>query len=166
MRCQRCQHESRLTARFCDACGTELAGAEPSGSASAPASSGDWLASLGRAALDRGDRQAARAWFEESLTLALAVPGSDRVPRLLEAFAGLAAAGRDYARALTLAGAAATVRDVTGPSASGDVEGTLKWLGRAHDCLGEPAARAAWRRGRRMSFEEAVEYALATIVPS
>jgi hypothetical protein len=164
MRCPRCHHESHPAARYCDACGNKLVGAETD--EPEPASAGDWLASLGRAALDRGDRQAARAWFEESLTLALAVPGSDRVPRLLESFAGLAAAGQDYARALTLAGAAATVRDVTGPPASSEVEGTLKWLGRAHDCLGEPAARAAWRRGRRMSFEEAVEYALATIVPS
>jgi hypothetical protein len=160
MRCPSCQHQNTAPVRFCAACGVELP-RDPAGARSA-----DRLASLGEAALDRGDRAAARAWFEESLTIALGVAGSDRVPRLLESFAALAASQSDYARALTLAGAAATVRDVTGAPPLDRPDGTVKWLARAYERLGEPAARWAWRIGREMSFDDAIEYALRTIVSS
>jgi hypothetical protein len=122
------------------------------------------LARLGEVALDHGDHAAARGWFEESLTIALGMEDQERVPRLLESFAALAASQGDHERAVRLAGAAATAREVTGgvppPARRASVE---RWLGRSRLALGEPDASQAWAAGRQMSFDDAVEYALGTV---
>jgi hypothetical protein len=122
------------------------------------------FASLGEVALDHGDHAAARGWFEESLTIALGMADQERVPRLLESFAALAASLGDHERALRLAGAAATAREITGgvppPARRASVE---RWLGKSRLAVGEPAAAHAWDAGRQMSFDDAVEYALGTV---
>ena len=123
------------------------------------------LASLGEVALDHGDHEAARGWFEESLTIALGMADQERVPRLLESFAALAASQNEHERALRLGGAAATAREVTGgvppPARRASVE---RWLGKSRRALGEPAATEAWDAGRQMSFDDAVEFAMGTVV--
>ena len=122
------------------------------------------LASLGEVALDHGDHEAARGWFEESLTIALGMEDQERVPRLLESFGALAASQGEHDRALRLAGAAATAREVTGgvppPARRASVE---RWLGKSRLALGEPEAAEAWDGGRQMSFDDAVEFALGTV---
>ena len=111
-----------------------------------------------------GDSGAAYRAYHESLTLAVEAGVSDQVLYALEGFAMLAAAQAQPERALHLAGAAAAMRDTAGnPRKPAERARLERALAVARLALGS-AAEAAWQRGRRMSAQEAVDFALATPV--
>ncbi len=126
-----------------------------------PTSGVGYLVSLGDVAAEQGDRDAARAWYVESLQISRELGETARIPRILESLAVIAALDGDAGRALRLAGAASTLRDEIGvgltPAQHARIDGAL---GAVQWGLGEEARTAAWQAGRAMSLEEAVQYAL------
>ena len=115
---------------------------------------------LGRIATDEGDYAEAYAWLTGTVDERL--PHYPWViPPLLEAFAGLASAQGQAARALHLAGAATALRETIGVSRAPAWRADLKRrLEPAWGALDERAGAAAWEKGRAMAPEEAVAYAL------
>ncbi|MDQ3699908.1 MAG: tetratricopeptide repeat protein, partial [Chloroflexota bacterium] len=117
------------------------------------------LHNLGDLALDRGDRATAGARYTACLALWDEVGDRGGMAYALEGLAGLAAAGADWARALRLAGAAATLRDTLGlplsPPERAQLERRLRSARRA---LG-PAATVAWDEGRALLPGQALAYA-------
>jgi len=110
---------------------------------------------------DARDYPAAQRRFSESLKLYWDLGNQTDLPRLLESLASCAEALREPERALTLAGAAAAIRqELLSPlteSAKPKVEHTLA---AARDQLSSTAATASWMRGWTMQPEEAVRFAL------
>jgi predicted ATPase len=120
------------------------------------------LEGLGHLARDSGDPAAARRWYEQALRELDRLRDRRGVARLIEALANTAADQPDAARALTLAGSAAALRDAMGivlaRAERDQLEQRLDRLRR------EPAASdaaAAWMRGWSMGLDDAVQYALA-----
>ncbi len=120
------------------------------------------LLNLGNVAHEVGDLSHARILYEESLSIATRLRVQETIARLLESFAELAMAGAEVLPAARLWGAAERLREEFG--------GSL-WIGptRRHDARvaaaravtqDDPAFDAAWKEGRIMSVEAAVEYAL------
>ncbi len=83
------------------------------------------------------------------------------IARVLDGFAGLAARAGDVQRALTLAGAAAALRQTLGaprrPRDRGRVDETVDELRRRQDGA---SVRAYWTAGAAMALEDAIRYAL------
>ena len=126
-----------------------------------PTSGIGYLVSLGDVAAEQGDRDSARAWYLEALQIAQELQETQRIPRLLENLAMMAALDGDAARALRLAGAAASIRDeidvpIT-PAQHARIDGAI---GAVQWGLGQTARDQAWAAGRAMSVAEAVTYAL------
>jgi predicted ATPase/DNA-binding SARP family transcriptional activator len=115
---------------------------------------------LGRIATDEGDYAEARALLEEIVDERLPqYPWT--VPPLLEAFAGLAVAQGEAARALKLAAAAEALREGAGVSRAPAWRADLKRrLEPAWRTLGEREGAAAWAQGRALTLEEAVGEAM------
>jgi predicted ATPase/DNA-binding CsgD family transcriptional regulator len=117
------------------------------------------LHNLGDLALDRGDPAAAGAHFTACLTLWDEVGDRGGVACALEGLAGLAAAGADWAGALRVAGAAATLRETLGLPLSPPERARLeRRLRPARRGLG-PTAAAVWDEGRAMRPADALTYA-------
>ncbi|MGH3087868.1 MAG: LuxR C-terminal-related transcriptional regulator, partial [Rubrobacteraceae bacterium] len=115
---------------------------------------------LGRIATDEGDYAKAHALLASTVDERIAqYPWV--IPPLLEAFAGLAAAQGQAARALELAGAAAALREEIGvahaPAWRTDI---TRRLSPAWRKLGEKAGARAWSKGRAMTPERAIAYAM------
>jgi predicted ATPase/class 3 adenylate cyclase/Tfp pilus assembly protein PilF len=124
--------------------------------------SADALASLGRVAQAQGDYTAARQCYVESLAIRRELGHRLAMPAAFEGLAGLVAAQEQYARALTLAGAAAAMRDALGaPPSPVEREQLEDWLGRARGAVGDQGAAEAWARGQAMTLEQALDYALS-----
>jgi hypothetical protein len=80
----------------------------------------------------------------------------------LETLAAVAAARSDPDRAATLSGASTAIRDsIAFSHAAFELVITSRFLERAARTAGEERWRAAWEKGRALSAEAAVEYALA-----
>jgi tetratricopeptide (TPR) repeat protein len=80
----------------------------------------------------------------------------------LETLAAVAAACSDSDRAATLGGAAAAIRDtIAFRQAAFELVITDRYLKRAESTAGEERWHAAWEKGRALSAEVAVGYALA-----
>ena len=118
-------------------------------------------ANLALIAIHEGDYGRATALLREALELVRAVRNPGDVGQCLDALAGAAAARGHLARAATLQGAAEALLESAGarvqPRDRAEYEAHLR-------SAREAAGRAAWEearvRGRAMSLEEAVEYAL------
>jgi len=121
-----------------------------------------YLVSLGDVAAEQGDRGSAGAWYRESLVISRELGERTRIPRILESLAVMAALDGDAPRALRLAGAAASLRDELGlpltPAQHARIDGALGAVQWGFD---EEARNDAWQAGRAMSFDEAIDYALA-----
>jgi predicted ATPase/DNA-binding CsgD family transcriptional regulator len=117
------------------------------------------LAGLGRIAMDQGDIALGRRHLTESIELSRAIGSRIGTIRGLEAFAALAAAEQQPARAAALAAAAAALRQAAGlPARSGGW--AERYRGEARS-LGEDAAARLWARGSALDASAAVDLALA-----
>jgi non-specific serine/threonine protein kinase len=112
----------------------------------------------GFAALGLGRRDEARAFFDESLSVALDLRDWWAVPIVLEGYANLAAVQGQAERALRLAGAAEAMRERHSIVLAIRVyaERRAEWLGAARRALPEAAGAAAWSAGRGLSDDAAV----------
>ncbi|HLL40229.1 MAG TPA: tetratricopeptide repeat protein [Rubrobacteraceae bacterium] len=120
-----------------------------------------WMALLGNE-LDK-----ARDLYEESLALARDIEMNPLVVYGLEGFACVAGAQAEAQRAAQLWGAAEALHEAKGIPRDPD------WLAEAdarisavRSVLGEEAWEVAWGKGRAMSMEQAIEYALSAEGPS
>ena len=114
-------------------------------------------------ACDAGDAGESRRRFEEAHAVFTDVGDIRGQVRVIEAFARLAAVQQDAARALTLAGAAAALRQRLGtplPAAPRQVlEQALEQVRHGANASG---IGTAWMDGWAMSTEDAVQLAIAS----
>jgi tetratricopeptide (TPR) repeat protein len=131
-----------------------------------PSHGAGYLVSLGDVAVEQGDRAAARRWYEEALALYDDLDEQERIPRILESLAILAALADDSTRALRLAGAASALRESLGvaptPAQQARIDGAL---GAVRWGLNEDAAQTAWAAGRALDLEQAIAEALSQGTP-
>jgi predicted ATPase/class 3 adenylate cyclase/DNA-binding CsgD family transcriptional regulator len=119
------------------------------------------LACLATLELDHGEEAIARSNLRESLEISRQLHEKVDVAFVLESCARLAVARSEPARALNLAGAAASVRASVGalaaPPWSAMVELTLR---PARAALGQGVSEAAWKEGGGWTLDEAIDRAL------
>jgi predicted ATPase/DNA-binding SARP family transcriptional activator/DNA-binding CsgD family transcriptional regulator len=122
---------------------------------------------LGLAARNQGDLERANATFKEAIIVSRKAEKIPSVINALEGVAGLAGATGEDARAARLWGAAQRTREVTSialPSLERELH--TPYLAAAHSRLGEAKWEAGFVEGQKMTFEEAVEYALSKEGPN
>jgi predicted ATPase/class 3 adenylate cyclase len=119
------------------------------------------LCNLGWMALLQNDLGRAADLYAESLALAEDL-GHQRVQSGLEGFACLAGAQREAERAAQLWGAAQALQEAKGIRRDPDflAEADAR-ISAVRSGMGEEAWEAAWRKGRAMTIEESVSYAIA-----
>jgi predicted ATPase/class 3 adenylate cyclase/Tfp pilus assembly protein PilF len=119
------------------------------------------LCNLGWIVLFQNDLGRASAIYKESLTLAWDTGMNSIVQGSLEGFACLAGAKGEVERAARLWGAAQALHETKGIPRDPDflAEADARIL-HVRTGLGEEAWEEAWRKGRAMTLEEAVSYAL------
>lgn len=119
------------------------------------------LACLGLVACKQGDYAEAQALQKESLELSLTLGDKHSVAGSIEGCARLAAVGGEIERAAWLWGAAEGFREQIGaplpPSRRIEYAQGLK---AARGQMGEAAFKAAWNKGRKMTLQQALAYAL------
>lgn len=119
------------------------------------------LGNLGDMALREGDIQAARADMAEALRLRHELGDKSETIDSLMSLGLLAQAEGEHERAAQLLGSAEAIRELVGsslkPSDHALYESAINGLCRS---LGEAALTAAWARGRQMSIEEVIPFAL------
>jgi predicted ATPase/class 3 adenylate cyclase len=123
------------------------------------------LDNLGWAALVMGDYDRAQALHEESLTLSRELGDKYTASESLEGLACSTVAKEEVERAGRLFGAAEALREAVG------YQQTLKeralrepYLATARSRLGGSSWARAWEKGRSMTFEDAIAYALREYV--
>ncbi len=118
------------------------------------------LNNLGNVARDQGDYATARSLYEEGLTINRALENKYGLAYLLEDVGGMAALQGQPERALQLAGAAASLREViNAPLPPAEQARLEEMLAPARAALGEVAA-AVVTAGQAMTWPQAVDYAL------
>jgi len=119
------------------------------------------LADLGDLAREQNELAAASGLLKDALAIFTGLRHRRGIATVLDRFAGLAARAGDVQRALTLAGAAAALRQMLGaprrPRDRGRVDETVDELRRRQD---GPSMRAYWTAGATMALEDAIRYAL------
>ena len=118
------------------------------------------LNNLGVATLALGDRQRAGDLLREAMLLSSELEDRYGIADRLDAMAWLAAAEGQSQRAAQLLGAADTMRESIGAHRSPVPPFTEDHLASARALLGEEAFGRAWARGRSMTHDRAIEYAL------
>jgi predicted ATPase/DNA-binding SARP family transcriptional activator len=113
---------------------------------------------LGRAAQAQGDSETAQLLLRRSLSLCHELGKRRELAEPLEALAAVNRAEGQFVRAARLLGAAAALRDTTGPPVPPIDQAERVSALRA--ALGVPAFAAAWAEGRRLTPEQAVHVAL------
>ena len=112
------------------------------------------------------DHEAAAEFLREGLALNREVGSWEYVAYCLEGFAGLAGAKGEGVRAARLFGAAERLReDIAAPLPPVDRAGYERSIVTARAQLDGAAWEAAWKEGRAMAPEEAVEHALSEQEP-
>jgi len=121
------------------------------------------LTFLAAVALLQSDVETARPSIVESLQIGRALRDR-RAAWSLDVLAWLTAFEGHAERALQLAGAGAAMHEASGnrPPAAW-IASVTPAVQRAREALGEPRAQAAWEAGRRMSFDDALEFALGGV---
>jgi tetratricopeptide (TPR) repeat protein len=119
------------------------------------------LVSLGVAALGRGEHEAAEIHFEQGLRLQLEADDRPGIAASLEQVGALSAQRHDVEGAACLYGAAAILREMVGthplhlsPDRTGEAVAAVT------AALDPEVFADAWSRGRAMTLDEAVSYAL------
>jgi predicted ATPase len=146
------------------ACHRELAAlTEAGGEFTQRSHSPHWLWPLGLAAWRRGDLARATGLVQQCLRLQARLDERMSPAFCVETLAWIAASGRQYERAAVLLGVAASLWR----SMAMTLDGYQPLAGFQRDCerqarqaLGEPAFRAAYRRGLELPAEGALAYAL------
>ncbi len=123
---------------------------------------GGSLVALGHLGADCGDAAIATARYREALAIFLRMHDRRNAVRVLEAMATVAArAEHDATRALTLAGAAAAMRQTLGvPIGTAKRAKLERALERVRQGADRHAVTAAWMRGWAMDPDAAMAYAL------
>jgi serine/threonine-protein kinase PknK len=120
------------------------------------------LESQGWATLLQGEREQARALYEEGLALCRNVDNELFAIGYLEGLACIAAARAEDERAARLFGAARTLHETLGYRHSADQLALREpYLTVAQSRLDESMWEAAFAEGKAMTFEQAVEFAVA-----
>jgi predicted ATPase len=118
------------------------------------------LADLGTLACAQNDHAAAHALFAESMRAFQEIGYKRGIARLLECFAGAAAALSESHRSLRLAGAAAALRQTHGFPLTPHEEAALeKQLDPCRKALADADVSSAWMEGWSMPLEKAIHYA-------
>ena len=116
---------------------------------------------LGYLACDQDDSATAHSLFEEALAIFLELGHKRGIAKVLEGFAYLAVHQNNPERALTLVGAASSLRQTIGaPRRRGEqakLDATLEPAWQQSDSA---AAKATWVAGWRMRLEDAIQYAV------
>ena len=120
------------------------------------------LCLLGTVALRQGDRQEARTRMAEGLKLALEIGESWSGANALEAWASLCLAEEQAAQATLLLGAATQTRDTLGAADNADTHAKLEdHCAELKTALGEEEFARLWAEGQAITWQKAVECALA-----
>jgi len=119
------------------------------------------LNNLGKVACEQKDFQRARSLYQESLAIYRELGGRQGIADVLKGFAVLEIAWGQPECAIRLYGAAAALREAIGtplpPSEQPEYDQYLTIL---HNAFDETAFTSLWEAGRKMSWEEAVAFAL------
>jgi tetratricopeptide (TPR) repeat protein len=119
------------------------------------------LADLGSLAREQGNYSFAHSMYRESIRLFQELNHKRGIARLLEYFACSAAAQLEAERSLRLAGAAAALRqDIGAPLTPAEQAKLEASLHPARQALNNTVGATAWREGRSLPVEKAVEEAL------
>ncbi len=121
---------------------------------------------LGQVAIAEGHYAEARRALRESLLLHHDHGNRSGIMYSLESIAALAAAETQPKCAIQLAAAAASIREAIGDQPTPMLQAMVdEWLVPLKQAVGQDAFRSAWEAGRAMSFEQALELALAATQP-
>jgi len=122
------------------------------------------LRSLGVLAVRQGDWGRAATYYKECLTLSRSVRTPGVIAECLEGTARAASLRAAYDQAARLFGAADALFQVLGGHLPlwADESEHDRYVASTRAALGEAAFAGAWRDGRAMTLEQAVEYALAS----
>jgi DNA-binding CsgD family transcriptional regulator len=121
---------------------------------------------LGRIAIAEGHYTEARTALREGLLLRQYLGSRSGIADSLRRIAELAAAEKEFQWALQLAGAAEGIREALGERLSPLGQAKLnQWLLPLERSLGTPAIQSAWKAGRAMPVEQAMELAFAATQP-
>jgi len=122
------------------------------------------VAGLGRAAWELGEPVLAQSSFQESLRLWQELGDRREFAAALEDLGRLAVGRGQLERAIHLIGSAAALRDATGNQFTPDDQAKLdRDLELTSAALGADRRAAAWAKGRAMSLEQAVAYAMEDV---
>lgn len=120
------------------------------------------LNNLGNVACDQGDHLGARILYQESLSLDRELGDERGIAGVIDGLASVMAALNDPILAARLWGAAERLRDEIGVlQSAADQSRYGPQVSAARATVGDEAFVAAWREGREMSLEQAIDYALA-----
>jgi predicted ATPase/class 3 adenylate cyclase len=125
----------------------------------------DALGELGRAALELGDYEVARATHLEILDAIGPIGYRTAVAIVLDTLAALESGRGNPLRAMRLGGAAEALKESAGGQVPPEFADVPDPRARARSLVDEERLLAAWEEGRAMSLEEAVEYARAEPKP-
>jgi predicted ATPase/DNA-binding CsgD family transcriptional regulator len=122
----------------------------------------DYLTNLGLTALLRGDYERAEELIEEGLVLGRELGAKVSIVESIEVEAMVAASRGKAGRAARLWGTAEASRETLGAPLPPELRTLYEpYTTVARAELGEEVLKAAWEEGRKMTPEEAVEYALS-----
>jgi hypothetical protein len=114
----------------------------------------------------QGDYSTARSFYGEALAISLELGDRECIGCALEGLSALAATERNPRRAMRLAGAAASVRELLGTQSPFAERKLLeRRLTGARQQLGDIAANAAYAEGCGLPLEQAVMYAVDHTAP-
>jgi len=124
------------------------------------------LAMLAQVVAAQGDVEAAHRLLAEGLALRRSLGDRPGIAFALERSALVAANHGLPQRALRLAGAASALREAIGAQLDAKAQSTFEsQLAPARKALSRRTADAAWRQGREMSMDEAIDFASAADPP-
>ncbi|MEP6755297.1 MAG: hypothetical protein ABJA67_07340 [Chthonomonadales bacterium] len=119
------------------------------------------LIALAATAIEDGNYLFARTNFAEALAIFRSLKDQRALPYVLERFARLVCLQGNCEAAARLVGAASVLREMTGAQPTGQERNELEDdLITLNEKLGEGALQSAWNKGKRMSAEKSIEFAL------
>ncbi len=120
------------------------------------------LSNLGTLAAQEGNYSRARALLAESLTIRRALRDRAGIAYSFEGLAALAARAGDLDRAVCILGAEEALSETMGASLAASVDAEHgRVLAEIGEAAAKPEYRAAWQRGRAMTLDQAIDFALA-----
>jgi non-specific serine/threonine protein kinase len=120
------------------------------------------LNNLGSVAIAQGDYASARISIADGLSIRVEIGSRNAIAESLESFASLASKEHRWGLATKLWATAEALREQIGaPLPLNQRDEHLRNLSCARQSLGEEAFYTAWKMGRNMSMEQAIELALS-----